>query len=134
MCKFCEVFDFGVAKTEMETIGTRRYAGIVSAGGSYRFPKEEQFKFCPNCGKERDKVIKPLSLDELRERSSKPVFLVSLDDGWSSWAIIHIHEMALNWYVATAGSERGFGDKDNYGTRWVAFEEEVELEVVGVCL
>ena len=46
MCEFCERFDFGSASYEIDRYGTR----IVMAGGSYRFPPERQFEFCPRCG------------------------------------------------------------------------------------
>lgn len=53
MCEFCERFDFGSAAYEIDRHGTR----IVMAGGSYRFPVERQFNFCPRCGASRIEVL-----------------------------------------------------------------------------
>ena len=53
MCEFCERFDFGSASYEIDRYGTR----IVMAGGSYRFPPERQFEFCPRCGASRDEIL-----------------------------------------------------------------------------
>lgn len=53
MCDFCEKFDFGSASYEIDKYGAR----IVSAGGSYRFPRERQFEYCPRCGSSRDEIL-----------------------------------------------------------------------------
>ena len=45
-CDFCRNLDFGVYKTSV----SGKYATIYTAGGSSRFAKHEQFKYCPNCG------------------------------------------------------------------------------------
>ena len=60
MCEFCERFDFGSASYEIDRHGTR----IVMAGGSYRFPPERQFEFCPRCGASR--------VDVMAKRTYKP--------------------------------------------------------------
>lgn len=46
-CTFCEIVDFGNYHAEVK----RNAAFISTAGGSYRYPKDEQFKFCPECGR-----------------------------------------------------------------------------------
>lgn len=46
MCDFCDNFDFGSAKCMVDRYGVC----IVMAGGWNRFPKEQQFRFCPQCG------------------------------------------------------------------------------------
>lgn len=46
-CEFCGKADFGEYGFE---IG-RSYVKIVCALGSWRFPTEEQFHFCPKCGR-----------------------------------------------------------------------------------
>lgn len=46
-CDFCNRADFGEFGFEI----TKHYAKICSALGSWRFPKHEQFLFCPKCGK-----------------------------------------------------------------------------------
>jgi len=51
-CDFCNNFDFGSAKVLVEKYGNRVRANIVHAGGFSRFPKKEQFNFCPRCGKD----------------------------------------------------------------------------------
>ena len=46
-CEFCGKADFGEYGFE---IG-RSYVKIACALGSWRFPTEEQFHFCPKCGR-----------------------------------------------------------------------------------
>lgn len=46
-CDFCENFDFGMASAKVEDMR----ANIYFCGGSRRYQKEEQFRFCPVCGK-----------------------------------------------------------------------------------
>lgn len=46
-CEFCNREDFGEFGFEI----TKHYAKISCALGSWRFPKGEQFLFCPKCGK-----------------------------------------------------------------------------------
>lgn len=49
-CDFCKVYDFaGVSAT----IDHGKYPHICTASGNTRYPKEEQFKYCPVCGKKR---------------------------------------------------------------------------------
>lgn len=51
-CIFCKNFDFGSVRTNIEITQSYIHANIVHAGGSSRFPKSEQFNFCPVCGEE----------------------------------------------------------------------------------
>lgn len=51
MCEFCEKFDFSMATTEVTKYG----ANIVLALCNTRFSKEEQFNFCPVCGRDMRK-------------------------------------------------------------------------------
>ena len=53
MCEFCKRFDFGAASYGVNG----RWANIVLAGGSYRFPIERQFNFCPCCGARRSETL-----------------------------------------------------------------------------
>lgn len=46
-CGFCGKFNFGDAKAEVYRHG----ANIVIASALTRFPVEEQFNFCPVCGR-----------------------------------------------------------------------------------
>ena len=46
-CNFCNTADFGEFGFEI----TKHYAKICCALGSRRFPPNEQFLFCPKCGK-----------------------------------------------------------------------------------
>lgn len=46
-CDFCNMADFGEFGFEI----TKHYAKICCALGSWRFPQNEQFLFCPKCGK-----------------------------------------------------------------------------------
>ena len=47
-CEFCERFDFSKARIEINKYGVHIYLAL----GNGNFPKNRQFKFCPNCGKE----------------------------------------------------------------------------------
>lgn len=46
-CDFCWRFNFGNASAEVDKYGAR----IKSAVGSYTYPLNEQFNYCPVCGK-----------------------------------------------------------------------------------
>lgn len=47
-CDFCRLFDFSGASAKID-LG--KYAHIYLASSSYRYKKDEQFVFCPECGK-----------------------------------------------------------------------------------
>lgn len=55
MCKFCENFDFSQVRVILEKFGEDEdniiHANLGFAGGSRRFSAEEQFKYCPECGR-----------------------------------------------------------------------------------
>ena len=51
-CIFCRNFDFGCVRTDVEISQHYIHANIVLSGGSSRFPKSEQFNFCPVCGEQ----------------------------------------------------------------------------------
>ena len=51
-CIFCKNFDFGSVRANVEIYQHSIQANIVHAGGSSRFPKSEQFNFCPVCEEE----------------------------------------------------------------------------------
>ena len=72
-CNFCNTADFGEFGFEI----TKHYAKICCALGSWRFPPNEQFLFCPKCGKpltdeaveivmERMEALKDGDLEEMR--------------------------------------------------------------------
>ena len=46
-CEFCRTFDFSSAKCEVTTDGTH----LCMAATVTTYPKEEQFHFCPMCGR-----------------------------------------------------------------------------------
>jgi hypothetical protein len=50
-CEFCANFDFGTAEARTEKVGKSIQAGISLAGGSSRCSTDNQFKFCPVCGR-----------------------------------------------------------------------------------
>lgn len=64
---------------------------------------------------------KPLTLEQLRKMDGQPVWGVSLKDNFSEWFIVRVIELSHSWFIACAGSQRGFGDKDTYGETWVAY-------------
>lgn len=47
MCEFCENFDFGQVGID-DILGTEK---VCLANGSYKFPIDKQFAFCPKCGR-----------------------------------------------------------------------------------
>ena len=47
-CNFCRSFDFSSARCKVDRHG----ANIAFSGGSSRFPRWQQFQFCPHCGME----------------------------------------------------------------------------------
>lgn len=67
---------------------------------------------------------KPLTLEQLREMEGQPVWGVSLISGKpGEWFIVRIVEMSKTWFIACAGASQGFGDKDNYGKAWIAYDQ-----------
>ena len=72
----------------------------------------------------------PLTLDELREMDGEPVWGKSLiTDKPGEWFILRVVEMSKTWFIACAGAEQGFGDKDTYGKTWLAYRRPPEGEV-----
>lgn len=72
----------------------------------------------------------PLTLEELREMDGDPVWGKSLITGKpGEWFILRVVEMSKTWFIACAGAEQGFGDKDTYGETWVAYRCPPEGEV-----
>ena len=47
-CEFCKKFDFAGARAEVNKYGAHISIAICNT----KFPDEEQFKFCPMCGRE----------------------------------------------------------------------------------
>ena len=71
----------------------------------------------------------PLTLEELREMDGDPVWGKSLITGKpGEWFILRVVEMSKTWFIACAGAEQGFGDKDTYGETWVAYRRTPEVE------
>ena len=64
-CDFCNCADFGEFGFEI----TKHYAKICCALGSWRFPQNEQFMFCPKCGK----PLTDEALDMMLERWKEAV-------------------------------------------------------------
>ena len=56
MCGFCKSFDFSTARVE---IG-KRNSCIHLALCCTKFPKEQQFKYCPVCVKPLDNLVKEM--------------------------------------------------------------------------
>lgn len=49
-CDFCRVFDFSSARTQVDKYGAR----VSLALSTTRFDREEQFNYCPVCGRRRN--------------------------------------------------------------------------------
>lgn len=70
-----------------------------------------------------------LTLNQLREMDGEPVWGKSLITGKpGEWFILRVVEMSKTWFIACAGAEQGFGDKDTYGETWVAYRRPPEGE------
>ena len=79
-------------------------------------------------GKE-DVEAEPLTLDELRQMDRQPVWGKSLiTNKPGEWFIVRVVEMSKTWFIACAGAEQGFGDKDTYGKTWLAYRRPPEEE------
>lgn len=52
-CEFCKKFDFSEASAKVEK---GKFAHIHLVCGNTRYPKEEQFNFCPMCGRKLKEV------------------------------------------------------------------------------
>ena len=48
VCEFCAQFDFSTAKLEVDKYGARIALSLCNT----KFDKDEQFKYCPMCGKQ----------------------------------------------------------------------------------
>jgi len=71
----------------------------------------------------------PLTLEQLREMNGEPVWGKSLiTDKPGEWFILRVVEMSKTWFIACAGAEQGFGDKDTYGKTWLAYRRPPEGE------
>lgn len=62
-CDFCNLADFGEFGFEI----TKHYAKICCALGSWRFPQNEQFLFCPKCGKPLTDEAVDMMMERLEE-------------------------------------------------------------------
>lgn len=66
MCEFCENFDFSeVGITDI--LGTEK---VCLANGSYKFPPDQQFIFCPRCGRQLRSIKQPISERDVRNEIS----------------------------------------------------------------
>lgn len=63
----------------------------------------------------------PLTLEELRKMDGEPAWFVSLKDNFCCWGIVRVVTMSQTWFIAVAGTERAFGDRDSYGESWLAY-------------
>lgn len=71
----------------------------------------------------------PLTLEQLREMNGEPVWGKSLiTDKPGEWFIVRVVEMSKAWFIACAGATQGFGDKDTYGTTWLAYRRPPDGE------
>lgn len=87
-------------------------------GGCFFDTAEEAFQAIPTLTQPNE----PLTLEELREMDGDPVWGKSLITGKpGEWFILRVVEMSKTWFIACAGAEQGFGDKDTYGETWVAY-------------
>lgn len=125
-CEWCKKADLGNFSAKYD----KHSANIHLASGSYRFPKDEQFKFCPNCGKPLT-AAKPLSLNELRERDGRPVWMVRpyARKHKAYWAIQKGHREPYGFtlfdYTAYHKLSEAFTES-NYGKAWTVYDHPPE--------
>lgn len=89
-----------------------------------------RFVYCPG-GRFQvlDEPNEPLTIEELRQMDGEPIWGKSLINGKpGEWFILRVVEMSKTWFIACAGSEQVFGDKNNYGTTWLAYRRPPEVE------
>jgi len=87
MCEFCERFDFGNARADIRD----GHVGIAIAGESSKFPKEEQFRFCPVCGASREEVtmnehkVQASMIITLTNQDIDDIMVTALEGGINNW-------------------------------------------------
>lgn len=78
----------------------------------------------------QQEATEPLTLEELRQMDGQPVWGKSLITGKpGEWFILRVVEMSKTWFIACAGAEQGFGDKDTYGETWLAYRRKPAEEL-----
>lgn len=78
----------------------------------------------------QQEATEPLTLEELRQMDGQPVWGKSLITGKpGEWFILRVVEMSKTWFIACAGAEQGFGDKDTYGETWLAYSRKPAEEL-----
>ena len=85
---------------------------------------------CPRCKEwHSNESNEALALEQLRKMDGEPVWGKSLiTDKPGEWFIVRVVEMSKAWFIACAGATQGFGDKDTYGTTWLAYRRPPEGE------
>ena len=69
MCEFCKNYNFARAKAEVIENDANIYLSLCNS----KFPKEQQFKYCPVCGDDLNKTktqydrIRNMSVEEMAE-------------------------------------------------------------------
>lgn len=109
----------------------KRFKGTCYTCTSYI----KYYEFCPICGQPLTEP-KPLTLDELKEREGKPVWIVPINlynwicdtiDGKPDWGMVR-KSWARIWRQETADLVHTDFDFEDYGKTWLAFDREVEGE------
>lgn len=77
--------------------------------------------FCPKCGTPLGEV-NPLTVEQLKEREGKPVFVVDNEHKEKIWCIIANYNNSVQAEIA--GCDHFWYEQKNYGTTWVAFDRE----------
>lgn len=86
---------------------------------------------CPKCGTPLGEV-KPLTVEQLREKDAKPIFVVSLNGNEKTWCIMSFPtdiietEYTIGAYMA--GIEHTWYSLEDYGKTWTAFDREPKGE------
>ena len=111
MCKYCD-----------ETLYRFEHKRFVT--------KEEMYEpidknFCAHCGTPLGEV-KPLTVEQLRDRVGKTIYCVNVNDGFAEW--VKIVTVLPTGDITTAGGIRGYGYMGDYGETWNAFDREPKGE------
>lgn len=128
MCKYCDGSETPLARQETD----HRDAEIRINGNTLIADLRHDYltaeiDFCPKCGTPLEKV-KPLTVEQLREKDAKPIFVVSLNGNEKTWCIMSFPtdiietEYTIGAYMA--GIEHTWYSLEDYGTTWIAYLQE----------
>lgn len=92
---------------------------------TYAMVRGDDYNYCPICGEPLTPPV-PLTLEQLRERSGKPVWIQDIEcPERSCWRLCYWDRG--KYLVLVATSQTGYL-LDEYGEYWVAYDREPKEE------